>query len=66
MVHAMTAQLLAWRDDDAVAAMIIVDIDAEGRGFCAGGDIAFLRNSALNDGGVSGGGSSTTNTSSTT
>ena len=27
---------------------------SEGRGFCAGGDIAFLRNSALNDGGVSG------------
>jgi enoyl-CoA hydratase len=27
---------------------------ADGRGFCAGGDIAFLRNSAINDGGVSG------------
>ncbi len=24
---------------------------SEGRGFCAGGDIAFLRDSALNDGG---------------
>jgi len=32
---------------------VIID-HAEGRGFCAGGDIAFLRNSALNDGGVSG------------
>ena len=52
MVHAMTAALLEWRDDPAVEA-IIVD-HAEGRGFCAGGDIAFLRNSALNDGGVSG------------
>lgn len=52
MVHAMTAALLAWRDDPAVRAIIIDH--AEGRGFCAGGDIAFLRNSALNDGGVSG------------
>ncbi|NBC89067.1 MAG: enoyl-CoA hydratase/isomerase family protein, partial [Alphaproteobacteria bacterium] len=32
---------------------VILD-HAEGRGFCAGGDIAMLRNSALNDGGVSG------------
>lgn len=52
MVHAMTAQLQAWANDDAVAAIIIDH--AEGRGFCSGGDIAFLRNSALNDGGVSG------------
>ncbi len=52
MVHAMTAALLEWRDDPAVEAVIIDH--AEGRGFCAGGDIAFLRNSALNDGGVSG------------
>jgi enoyl-CoA hydratase len=52
MDHAMTEALLAWRDDDAVKAVIIDH--AEGRGFCAGGDIAFLRNSALNDGGVSG------------
>ena len=52
MVHAMTAALLAWRDDPAVEAVVIDH--AEGRGFCAGGDIAYLRNSALNDGGVSG------------
>jgi enoyl-CoA hydratase len=52
MAHAMTAPLLAWRDDPAVEAVLIDH--AEGRGFCAGGDIAFLRNSALNDGGVSG------------
>ncbi len=52
MVHAMTAALLAWRDDPQVKAVIIDH--SEGRGFCAGGDIAFLRNSALNDGGVSG------------
>ncbi|WP_374285109.1 enoyl-CoA hydratase/isomerase family protein [Novosphingobium sp.] len=52
MVHAMTAALLEWRDDPAVT-VVIID-HAEGRGFCSGGDIAFLRNSALNDGGVSG------------
>jgi enoyl-CoA hydratase len=32
---------------------VVID-HADGRGFCAGGDIAFLRNSAMNDGGVSG------------
>jgi enoyl-CoA hydratase len=52
MDHAMTEALLDWRDDDAVHTLIIDH--SEGRGFCAGGDIAFLRNSALNDGGVSG------------
>ena len=52
MVRAMIAALLAWRDDAAVAAVLIDH--AEGRGFCAGGDIAFLRDSALNDGGASG------------
>ncbi|HUQ13410.1 MAG TPA: enoyl-CoA hydratase/isomerase family protein [Novosphingobium sp.] len=52
MVHAMTAALFEWRDDPEVGAVIIDH--SEGRGFCAGGDIAFLRNSALNDGGISG------------
>lgn len=52
MVHAMTKALLDWRDNPEVKAVIIDH--AEGRGFCSGGDIAFLRNSALNDGGVSG------------
>lgn len=52
MVHAMTAALLEWRDDPAIKAVIIDH--AEGRGFCSGGDIAFLRHSALTDGGVSG------------
>jgi enoyl-CoA hydratase len=32
---------------------VIID-HSEGRGFCAGGDIAYLRNSALTDNGVSG------------
>lgn len=52
MVHIMTEALLQWRDDPAVEAIIIDH--AEGRGFCSGGDIAFLRHSALEDGGVSG------------
>ena len=52
MVHAMTSALVGWRDAEDVEAVIIDH--AEGRGFCAGGDIAFLRNSALNDEGVSG------------
>lgn len=60
MVHAMTRALLDWRDDPAVQTVIIDHaVDPNGdpklsRGFCSGGDIAFLRNSALNDGGVSG------------
>lgn len=52
MCHAMSAALSEWAKDDAIKAVILDH--AEGRGFCAGGDIAFLRNSALNDGGVSG------------
>jgi enoyl-CoA hydratase len=52
MDHAMTAALTAWRDDPAVS-VVMLD-HAEGRGFCSGGDINLLRNSALNDGGVSG------------
>src|SRR3546814_10102026 len=52
MCHAMSAALSGWANDDAVKAVIIDH--ADGRGFCAGGDIAFLRNSALHDGGASG------------
>jgi len=52
MCHAMSAALSEWENDDEVEA-VILDHN-EGRGFCAGGDIAMLRNSALNDGGVSG------------
>lgn len=43
MCDAMTEALLAWRDDDAVQAVIIDH--AEGRGFCAGGDIRMLAES---------------------
>lgn len=52
MCHAMSAALTEWENDDAIEA-IILDHD-EGRGFCAGGDINLLRESALNDGGKSG------------
>jgi enoyl-CoA hydratase len=52
MVRAMTEALLAWKDDGEVQAVIIDH--SEGRGFCSGGDINLLRESALNDGGVSG------------
>ena len=45
MVHAMTEALLAWRNDAAVKCVVIDH--ADGRGFCAGGDIAFLRHSAI-------------------
>ena len=52
MVHAITAALLQWQSLREVKCIIIDH--AEGRGFCAGGDILFLRDSALNDGGKSG------------
>ncbi|MBA4307313.1 MAG: enoyl-CoA hydratase [Sphingopyxis sp.] len=52
MVHAMTDILVKWQTSKKVKCIIIDH--AEGRGFCAGGDIAFLRNSALNDVGKSG------------
>ena len=52
MVGAMTEALLAWKDDPAVQ-VVIID-HSEGRGFCSGGDINLLRQSALTDNGVSG------------
>ncbi len=52
MCHAMTTALIAWRDDPVVEAVILDH--AEGRGFCAGGDIAYLRHSVLTDEGVTG------------
>ena len=53
MCEAMSAALLAWRDDDAVAA-VLIEHQAGTRGFCAGGDVALLRNSAIEDGGQRG------------
>ncbi len=52
MCEAMIAQLQACAQDDTVGVVIIEH--AEGRGFCAGGDINLLRQSALEDGGISG------------
>lgn len=47
MCEAINQVLLDWRDDPAV---LMVTIDhAEGRGFCAGGDIALIANSAKTD-----------------
>lgn len=48
MCDAMSAALTEWATDDAVEAIIIDH--AEGRGFCAGGDIRFLAEGAANGG----------------
>ncbi|RST30443.1 enoyl-CoA hydratase/isomerase family protein [Sphingomonas ginkgonis] len=48
MCDAMSAALLAWRDDPAVKAVVIDH--AEGRGFCAGGDVVMLAKSGGGDG----------------
>ena len=47
MCEAINAALLDWAEDDRVAAVMIDH--AEGRGFCAGGDIALIANSAKAD-----------------
>jgi Enoyl-CoA hydratase/carnithine racemase len=52
MCEAISAALLEWRDDPGIEAVLIDH--AEGRGFCAGGDVAMVRRSALEDGGVAG------------
>lgn len=48
MCRAMLAALLTWRDDDAVT-VVMID-HAEGRGFCAGGDIRAAWESGKGDG----------------
>jgi len=52
MCEAISAALLEWRDDPAVQAVILDH--AEGRGFCAGGDVAMVRRSVLEDRGAAG------------
>ena len=52
MCEAISATLLEWREDGTVGAVILDH--AEGRGFCAGGDVAMVRRSALEDGGDAG------------
>ncbi len=48
MVHGMTACLQGWASDPQVGCIMIDH--SEGRGFCAGGDIRFLQESALKGG----------------
>jgi enoyl-CoA hydratase len=48
MCTAMIAALLEWRRDSAVDAMMLDH--AEGRGFCAGGDVVMLARSGASDG----------------
>ncbi len=52
MCKAISAALLEWRTDDGVE-LILLD-HAEGRGFCAGGDVAMVRRSVIEDGGKAG------------
>ena len=47
MCDAMSGVLLAWRDDPSVQ-VVIID-HAEGRGFCAGGDVVMLARSGVGD-----------------
>ena len=47
MCATMTDALLAWQDDPAIRAVMIDH--AEGRGFCAGGDIRLIAESAAGD-----------------
>ncbi|MFZ2998350.1 enoyl-CoA hydratase/isomerase family protein [Sphingobium sp.] len=55
MCDAINAALLAWRTDDAVVGVMIDHLPAAdgdpklSRGFCAGGDIALIANSARGD-----------------
>src|SRR3954465_4153570 len=48
MCSAMIAALLPWREDPAVHAVMIDH--AEGRGFCAGGDVVMIARSGAGDG----------------
>jgi len=48
MCSEMIAALLPWREDNAVQAVMIDH--AEGRGFCAGGDVVMLARSGAGDG----------------
>jgi enoyl-CoA hydratase len=47
MCDAMSEVLLAWRDDPSIQ-VVVID-HAEGRGFCAGGDVVMLARSGASD-----------------
>ena len=49
MIRDITAALLQWRDDDEVVSVVLRGATQEGKGvaFCAGGDIRFFHQSAL-------------------
>ena len=49
MIRAVTAQLLAWRDDPQVGAVLLRGANREGKApaFCAGGDIRYFHGAAL-------------------
>ena len=49
MCEAILAALRSWANDPEVY-LVLIDHAAETRGFCAGGDIAMLRNSGMADG----------------
>jgi enoyl-CoA hydratase len=53
MCDAISAAIIGWREDDRIQA-ILLDHAPETRGFCAGGDVAMVRRSALEDGGTAG------------
>jgi enoyl-CoA hydratase len=60
MVRTMAQALVGWRKDSAVQ-VVLIDHAADpagdpklSRGFCSGGDINLLRQSALEDGGIAG------------
>src|ERR1700712_196740 len=49
MIRLLTAQLLAWRDDPQVGAVVLRGANREGKApaFCAGGDIRYFHEAAL-------------------
>lgn len=53
MCEGMIAALIEWREDAGVQA-VIIDHAEGARGFCAGGDVAQVRLSSLEDGGTKG------------
>lgn len=47
MIHQITARLIAWQTDPAVKAL---DISGEGRAYCAGADVRWMRQVILDEG----------------